>query len=160
MLQTLKPWMIIDPAEYAHWVENNILKAVTWKKHTDKFRVSFQKLFGEDRLTRYVWMVTSVSLFWLIYSYQMKTTIRDLFGCDSQEAKNLKLKYLMPKISTNLASVNSNSNGTLETFDKLIINLMSLRMMNTNYMSIKIQRYSSEILKEDTTPENKRSIFT
>ncbi len=111
MLETLKPWAIIDKDEYATFVEDNILKKRYWKISADKFRVSFQKIFGEDRLSRYIWMVTGPAIFWLITSYRMKGTVRADFGCDPQESMNGKWKDLFPKITRNFASTNKNMNG-------------------------------------------------
>ena len=126
MVKTLQPWSILDPQEYAVFVEENILstspvnRISKWKADAAKFRVCVQKLLGEDRLTRYEWMLTDVGVFFLIHAYRMKTTVRDLFGLDNIEHKNLIFKQLLPKITQNLKNV-------LLDFDKMIRRLLSVR---------------------------------
>lgn len=129
MLKLLKPWMIQKPDDYAEFVKENIIETVNWQRDAHKFRIIFQKLFGEDRLTRYIYMTTGPAVFWLKYAYFVKSTIRDQFGCDSQEAKNFQFKYLMPKITTNLATAKGQEKGSgvLNTFKTLIKSLNSLR---------------------------------
>ena len=125
MVKTLRPWSILDPLEYAEFVERNILTLQPsgisrWKAAACKFRVCIQKLLGEHRLTRYEWMITEVGVFFLLHAYRMKTTVRDLYGLDPTEHKNLIFKFLLPKITQNLKDV-------IKDFGKMIRRLLSLR---------------------------------
>ena len=65
-------------------------------------------------------MLTDIGVYFLIYAYRLKSTVRDLFGLDNIEHKNLIFKRLLPKITQNLKNV-------LGDFDKMIRRLLSVR---------------------------------
>eukprot|EP01084_Bolivina_argentea_P190458 327286_1 len=88
MRDTIQPWKIKSKKQYAKFVLSYVKREQKWQVSAESYRQSVKAILGNERESRYMYMIVDNGELWLLYSYELGSTIKDVFGTTGLEHKN------------------------------------------------------------------------